>query len=75
MREKVRGGWRKLHDLYPSRKSLLLGRQNEVGLNGYSTCRTEKHRISVGKRKRPLGRPMNREKDKIKMNLKYNGRV
>ena len=84
-RDEVTGEWRKLHneelrDLYTLPYIVLVVKSGRMRWVGHVACMGEgrgMHRVLVGKPegKRPLGRPILRWEDNIKMDLQEVGRV
>ena len=82
-RDKVTGGWRKLHDeefddLYYSPNIVPVLKSRRMRWAGHIACTRERrgvYRVLVGKPegKRPLGRPRRRWEDNIKMDLQEVG--
>jgi hypothetical protein len=73
-RDEVRGGWRKLHNLYSSPSIIRIIKSRRLRWAGHIAQIGEKRnvcRLLVGKPqgKRPLGRPRGRWVDNIKMGL------
>jgi hypothetical protein len=74
MRDRVTGGWRKLHDLYSSPSIIRMIKSRRMRWAGHVARMGEErkvYKLLVGKpgRKRPLGRPRRRWIDNIKMAL------
>jgi hypothetical protein len=78
-RNEVTGGWRKLHgelhNLYSSPNQNDQVKKNDMDMECSTNDRRNAYRKLVGKpeRKRPLGRPICRWVDNIKMNLREIG--
>jgi hypothetical protein len=82
-REEVAGGWRKLHNeelhnLYASTNIIRViksGRMSSAGLVTRIGEMRDAYKILIDKPegKRPLGRPMRRKEDNIRMNLREIG--
>jgi hypothetical protein len=82
-RGEVMGGWRKLryeelHNLYSSQNIISVMKSRMMRWMGHVACMGEisAYKILVGKpegKKRPHGRPRQRRKDNIKMDLRETG--
>jgi hypothetical protein len=72
-RDRMTGGWRKLHDLYTSPSIIRIIRSRRMRWAGHVARMGKRnvYRLLVGQpeRKRPLGRPRRRWIDNIKMDL------